>query len=112
MTKLVTDDMIEAAIQYLAVSSDIIAASRGMRLRAEYNRKRVRAKLILQSAQTSATMREAWAEAHNDYEGACEAEAIAVEKDEYHRNERNKADVIIEVWRTQSATHRAGINFK
>lgn len=110
--KLITDDMLEAAIQYLATSSPHIAASRANRLRAEHKRKRTRAKLILQSLEKSATMREAWAEAHDIYAEACEDEAKAVEDDEFHRNERNKADVLIEAWRTENANHRAGSNFR
>jgi len=112
MSRLVTDDMMEAAIQYLAKSSELIAASRANRLRAEHRRKRLRAKLILQSEERSATMREAWAEAHDLYAEACEEEAKAVEHDEFHRNERNKADTIIAAWQTEGANNRAGSNFR
>jgi len=112
VSRLITDDMLEAAIQYLATSSETIAASRANRLRAEHKRKRVRASLILQANERSATLREAWAEAHELYAEACDNEAKAVEHDEFHRNERNKADVIIEAWRTENANHRAGQNFR
>lgn len=112
MSRLVTDDMIEAAIQYLAQSSDLIAASRANRLRTEYKRKRMRAMLILQSIERSATMREAWAESQPAYAEACEEEVKAVEHDEFHRNERNKADTIIAAWQTEGANQRAGSNFK
>lgn len=112
MTRLVTDAMVEEALNYLSVSSDHIAAARAMRLRAEFKRKRVRAKLILESNQPSAIMREAWAEAHSLYYEACEDEVKAVEADEHARAERNKADTVIEAWRTQEATHRAGSQFK
>ena len=83
-----------------------------MLLRAEFKRKRVRAKLILESNQPSAIAREAWAEAHSLYHEACEEEVRAVEADERARAERNKADTILEVYRTQEATLRAGQNFK
>lgn len=112
MSRLITDEMLEAAISYLANASEHIAASRANRLRAEHRRKRTRAKLILQSEERSATMREAWAEAHDIYAEVCEEEAKAVEHDEFHRNERNKADVIIEAWRTENANQRAGNSFK
>ena len=108
MTRLVTDAMVEEALNYLSVSSDHIAAARAMRLRAEFKRKRVRAKLILESNQPSAITREAWAEAHSLYHEACEEEVRAVEADEYARAERNKADTIIETYRTEEATRRAG----
>lgn len=112
MTRLVTDQMVEEALNYLSVSSDHIAAARAMRLRAEFKRKRVRAKLILESNQPSAIMREAWAEAHSLYHQACEDEVLAVEADERARSERNKADTILEVYRTEEATHRAGSQFR
>lgn len=112
MSRLVTDEMVEEALNYLATSSDHIAAARAMRLRAEFKRKRVRAKLILESNQSSAVAREAWAEAHALYCEACEEEVRAVEADERARAERNKADTILEVYRTEEATHRAGQSFK
>lgn len=112
MSRLVTDEMVEEALNYLAGSSDHIAAARAMRLRAEFKRKRVRAKLILESNQSSAVAREAWAEAHPLYFEACENEVKAVEADERARAERNKADTILEVFRTQEATLRAGQNFR
>lgn len=112
MTRLVTDEMVEEALNYLASSSEHIAAARAMRLRAEFKRKRVRAKLILESNQTSAIAREAWAEAHSLYHEACEEEVRAVEADELARAERNKADTIIETYRTEEATRRAGSNLR
>ena len=112
MSRLVTGEMVEEALNYLASSSDHIAAARAMRLRAEFKRKRVRAKLILESNQSSAIAREAWAEAHSLYHEACENEVKAVEADEYARAERNKADAILEAWRTENANHRAGQNFR
>lgn len=112
MTRLVTDAMVEEALNYLATSSSHIAAARAIRLRAEFKRKRVRAKLILESNQSSAVAREAWAEAHSLYHEACEEEVRAVEADEHARAERNKADTILEVYRTEEATHRAGQQFR
>lgn len=112
MSKLITDEMLEAALDYLATASDHIASARASRLRAEFKRKRVRAKLILQSNQPNALMREAWAEAHEVYYEACEEEAKAVEADEKAREERNKANTIIEAWRTENANRRAGDQFR
>jgi len=112
LSRLVTDEMVEEALNYLSVSSDHIAAARAMRLRAEFKRKRVRAKLILESNQSSAIAREAWAEAHALYHEACEEEVRAVEADELARADRNKADTIIETYRTEEATRRAGQSFR
>jgi hypothetical protein len=111
VSRLVTDEMVEEALNYLATSSSHIAAARAIRLRAEFKRKRVRAKLILESNQSSAIAREAWAEAHSLYHEACEEEVRAVEADENARAERNKADTIISTFRTEEATRRAGSDF-
>lgn len=110
--KLISDEWIENALEYLSTCSDKIAAARGQRVRSEFVRKQTRARLMLMSPESSAAMREAWAESHTDYIAACEEEAKAVEEDEWHRSQRNKADTIIEAWRTEQASHRAGNKFQ
>jgi hypothetical protein len=104
--------MLEAALDYLATASEHIAAARATRLRAEFKRERVKAKLMLQSNQSSAPMKKAWAEAHEVYFEACEEEVKAVQADEKAREERNKANTIIEAWRTENANRRAGDQFR
>lgn len=110
--KLISDDKVEAALDFLATSSEDIAVARAQRLRAEFARKRTRAELIRKANEATAQAREAWAESHPDYAKACEAECEAVERDEYLRDRRNGADVIIEAWRTQNANQRAGNQFR
>jgi hypothetical protein len=110
--RLISDEAIEAALEYLATSVDLTAAARGQRVRAEFNRKQTRAMLMLRSPESSAAMREAWAESHADYRAACEDEAKAVEADEWHRAKRNQCDMVIEAWRTEQASHRAGSKFQ
>lgn len=66
----------------------------------------------MQSDEKTAGLREAWAESHPMYEKACEEEAEAVEVEEFYRNERNKADIIVETWRSEQANQRAGGKFK
>ena len=107
MSALVTDDMVSAALEYLSRSTVDSAKAKADRVMAEHNRKRVRAQLILESEQTTAAMREADAEASQWYLEACQAERDAVERDEYHRAARIKADAIIEAWRTENANARA-----
>ena len=112
MPKLITDEAIEEALNYLATNADTAAAARGGRLRAEFERKRIKSRLILQSNEKSLGLREAWAECHPDYMNACEAEVKALEADEYYRNKRNACDAIIEAWRTECSNNRAGSSFK
>ena len=38
--------------------------------------------------------------------------AKAVEVDEFHRAKRNQCDTVIEAWRTEQASHRAGNKFQ
>jgi hypothetical protein len=104
---LVSDDMVSAALTYLSTSTVDSAKAKADRVMAEHHRKRVRARLILDSDHTTSAMREADAEASDAYGEACLAERDAVFADEYHRAARIKADAIIESWRTQNANIRA-----
>jgi len=112
MSRLISDDKIEAALTFLATSSEDIAAARAQRLRAEFRRKRVRADLIRKANEPNAQMREAWAESHPEYEKACEDECLAVERDEFLRDRRNGADSVVSAWQTEQATARAGSSFR
>ena len=112
MTKFITDDMMEGALHHLATSSATLSEARAMRVRAEHQRKRIRANLILQSDEKSATLREAWAEAHQLYANAVDVEVDAIRQDEYERAERNRCDAVIEAWRSEQANQRAGNSFR
>jgi hypothetical protein len=57
-------------------------------------------------------MKEAWAEQHERYAEAVNDEADAIRNDEYLRAERNRADAVIEAWRSEQANQRAGNSFK
>lgn len=112
MTKFISDDMMEEALTFLATHSALGAEARSDRFRAEHARKRIRANLILASEEKTSGMREAWAEQHERYAEAVDDEAEAIRKDEYYRAERNRADAIIEAWRSEQANQRAGNSFK
>lgn len=112
MSALVDDADVENALQYLARNSEVAAGAKAQRMRAEYKRKRVKARLMLESNEKAATMREAWAECQQAYVDACEDEIEAIEAEEVHRNRRNAADTVIEAWRTLSSNQRAGANFR
>lgn len=109
--RIVKPEMVSDALHYLATAAQEAAAAKAERIRAEYARKKVRAQIMLDTDGPVA-IREATAETHPDYEAACEREALAAEMDERHRLERMKADALIEAWRTESATVRAGQNFR
>lgn len=111
MARLVSNDMVSDALQYLAEHIEPAAAAKAERIKAEYARRKVRARIMLETDGPMA-IREATAETSDEYEQACEREAEAARVDELHRLNRMKADAIIESWRTESATVRAGQNFR
>jgi hypothetical protein len=109
---MISDDKLEAALSYLAETDCEAAGARAQRLRAEFARERIRARLTLESGEGSDTRRRAWAETQPEYAVACETEVQAVQDDEFFRNKRNTANVIVEAWRSENANRRAGSSFK
>lgn len=95
------------AVEFMRASSGAAAEAKGNLVRADYHRKRTRARLMLEAPHTSQGMREAWAEAHEDYAEICDKLAKCEEQSEWYRNERSKAETVCEMWRTQSATYRS-----
>lgn len=104
---IVTDDMVEAALRYLSENTSATAKAKAARVMAEHERKTTRARLFLAAPEGPIASKEAWAEAHEDYDAACCREADAVQADEYHRAARAKAEAIIEAWRTEQSNIRA-----
>lgn len=106
MTVLISDNLVQAAFDWLRENAAPSAAAKAARIRAEHNTKRVKAKQFLE-ASGSVAERDATAIASDEYLEAVDGEASAVEADEFHRNQRNKAEAIIEAWRTEQASMRA-----
>lgn len=103
---IIQEDWVHTAVEYLMGKSAEAAAAKGMVIRTDFQRKKVRAQLIRDCDLGTVAMREAYAEAHELYEAACERHAMAVEQNEFHENERNKCATIIDTWRTQQASLR------
>lgn len=108
---LVTETMMQAALDYLATSAHEAAAAKAERVRAEHGVKQAKARAFMQ-AEGPVAQRDAEAIASDEYATAVEREAKAVEQDEWHRNQRTKADAIISAWQTENANRRAGNNFR
>jgi hypothetical protein len=106
MKPIISEELVHTAVDYLAYHGDKAAKAKGMQVRAEYHRRRVKARLILSAPHTSHGMREAWAEAHDEYRVAWRNLAKADEEVEKHRNQRSKSETICEMWRTEQATIR------
>lgn len=99
--------MVEAAFDWLKDNAGAAAAAKAERIRAEYATKQAKARLFLECGESSVAAKEAWAIIQPEYDKAVEREAEAVEIDEFHRNQRSKAEAIIEAWRTEQASLRA-----
>ena len=105
MTDLISEDVLDSAFQWLLKSSDEIASARGNQIRMEYKAKRVFARLFLK-AEGSVEVRKAWATDHDEYAVAMENVAVSEEVWERLKDQRNRAELVIEAWRSQTATKR------
>ncbi len=103
---IISEELVHTAVDYLTTQSQMAAEAKGNLVRADYHRKRIRAQLMLASDQKSQGLREAAAEAHEDYAEVCEKLAKAERAYEFHRNERSKCETVCEMWRTEQATIR------
>ena len=103
---IVSEELVHDAFDYLNHQGEAAAKAKGALVRADFYRRRTRARLILEAPHTSHGMREAWAEAHADYAEICEKLAECEQEVERHRNARSRAETICEMYRTESATRR------
>ena len=104
---LVTDKMVGTAFDWLDDHAAPAAAAKAELIRAEHNTKRVKARLFLESNETSVAAKEAWAMTQPAYGEAVDREAEAARNDEFFRRERDKCQAIIEAWRTEQSNFRA-----
>lgn len=103
---IVSEEMVHDAFDYLSNDGEKAAKAKGALVRADFYRRHTRAKLILDAPHASQGMREAWAESRPEYKEICEKLAECEEEVERHRNARSRAEAIIEMFRTESATRR------
>lgn len=103
--RLITDDMAQAAFDWLASNSDDVAQARGAAIRAEYRVKKVFMKQFLK-AEGSMDVRKATATCSPEYEDACEDHAAADAAWEAKKDQRNKFELLIEAWRTMQSNER------
>jgi hypothetical protein len=106
MATSLTQEVVEAAFEWLTGSSDDISNARAQVLRMEYKAKRVQARLFLNGT-GSIESRKAQALDSDEYANAMENYFEAVKEWERMDDQRDRARTIIEAWRTASATERA-----
>ena len=105
--KGVEAENVEAAMFYLAETDGLYATAKTDVKRTEILRKRVRARVFLQSDGTVA-QREAVAETHADTELADGEHFDAVAKFETLHARRERAALVIDLYRTLEASRRKG----
>jgi hypothetical protein len=103
--RIITDEVAQMAFDYLNTESHAIGVARANTIRAEFKAKRVFARLFRQ-ASGSVEARKMWATEQAEYEEAMEHYAVAVQNWENMQDSRNRAELIIEAWRTQEASGR------
>lgn len=103
--QLITDQVLDGAFEWLLQSSDEIAQARANLIRAEYKVKAEFSRLYLK-ATGAVEARKAWAFSHPEYADAIERLAEAEGTWERAKDQRNRAEMIIEAWRTEQASRR------
>ncbi len=103
---IVSDEMVQNAFDWLNEHAETAAAARAEKIRAEYNVKRVRARLFLMASGTIAE-RDAVAICDDDFKAATDREADAAEKDKWHYEYRENCSAMIDAWRTEQSNLRS-----
>jgi hypothetical protein len=101
----ITQDRMEAAMHYLAETDQDYAEQKAKLERAEIVRKRTRSRIFLTEAGTVAE-RQAKAEIHDDVEIADDQYVTCIEVFETLKARRERAQIVIEVWRSLNAARR------
>jgi len=104
---MITDEEIEAAVDWLRTGAEDCARARAERVYCDEYRKSLKAILASQSNESSEAAKERWAYAHEKYQDHLKALRAAVLEDEKNRALRVAAELRIEAWRTMSSNIRA-----
>ena len=107
MLAMISEAMVQKAVDYLHSSCEEAAQARANRMYIESFLKTKRSELMVKSFLKSAIDREAEALSHPDYIELLHGMQAAIEFDELHRNKRQAAQIMIEAWQTMSANARA-----
>ena len=102
------EDRVEKAIDYLVETDKEAAKLRAMMVYREDMLKTVRATLMLEFDDKTVADREARALAHPRYKDAIDKKSEAIYEYETIKNHRLSAQLVIEVYRTESANQRKG----
>ena len=101
----IDEERVGKAMRYLAITDLSYAGAKADLEAAEILRKRVRARIFLDSEGTVAE-RQAEAEVHDDTQAADDAYVTAIRVFEELKARRQRADLLVEVFRTLEASRR------
>jgi len=108
MGRLVTDDMVQAALDALSIDSAHYAGkAKADEVRASEAVKTTFAKLRHSAKGNTVAEREDWARQQPEYQEAVEAHADAAGRLEYYRDRKTKAEAILSAWQTECSNERA-----
>lgn len=109
MTEIVTDKMLQKALDFLAENADAAAKAKSERKYIEEFLPALRAQIAAEclAAGDSASAADIKAKASEAYHKQLLAYKFAVENDEVFLWKRTRADVVIEVWRSDQARLRS-----
>lgn len=102
----IPDSKAMLAFDWLKDNAGTAAAARAERERAEWNLKQVKARLQRTSNEATVQAREDSALIHPDFQEAVDRLCEAIRADEEFRNNRNRAEALLDAWRTASANER------
>lgn len=103
---LVTEDKVEHALAILADKDGIASSARAAHQFEAERTKTIKARLMARCNEKSVAAREMYALAHEEYEAHLKHVQILAENDLYHRDRRQAAQAVIDVWRSENATNR------
>jgi hypothetical protein len=105
MSAIITPEKLESALEYLAGTDHDYALEKAQLERSEILRKRIRAKLFLTSDGTVAE-RQAKAEVAAETEQVDDDYCKTVAAFEMLRAKRQRAEIVVDVWRSLEASRR------
>lgn len=104
---MITDDQIEAALNYIRDKAEDLADARAKAKFLDHKRKVIRASYFTEASGTVAE-RESFAETRDEYKQCIEEYREAVHQDVLISTRIKAAELKIEVWRTLNANNRRG----
>lgn len=102
---MIDQNRMESAMEFLADTDEPYAQAKTNLLRNEILAKRVRARIFV-TADGSVEMRKAHAEGHGEVIGADDALVAATLEFETLRARRQRAEILIDVWRSVESSRR------